>query len=187
MLGIKFSHPDYIIVLTAGSDKGPVAKIEVEESASDITYDLEDLEGPQLLDFGNNGKLNLLKKLDDTVTAEFKNKKFKLTAHKLTNGHTASASVKIVVLPSCYGDKFVPLVKMEQDLNGKGSAFEKITPRALLRFLRQPSETGRKIALAELKLQRKIAKIKKMIALEIGKQCNFYIIPFLSVYSILID
>ena len=123
----------------------------------------------------NRGTLSLLKKLDETVAAEFKNKKFKLKG-KLTNGQTAFAFVKIVVLPSCYGDKFVPLVKMEQDSVVKGSLFTKITSRALLRFLRKPSETGRKIALAQLKLQRKIAKIKSMIAQEIGKQCNFYVI-----------
>ena len=128
------------------------------------------------MDLDNRGTLSLLKKLDETVAAEFKNKKFKLKGLKSTNGHIAFAFVKIVVLPSCYGDKFVPLVKMEQDSVVKGSLFTKITSRALLRFLRKPSETGRKIALAQLKLQRKIAKIKSMIAKEIGKQCNFYVI-----------
>lgn len=130
------------------------------------------------MDCDDSGILHLLKKLDNTVADELNDKTFTLTAQQ-TDGKTASTSVTIVVLPSCYGDKFVPLVKMEQDSIETGSHFEHITPRALLRFLRQPSKTGRKIALAQLKLQRKIATIKKMITLEIGKQCNFYVMCYI--------
>jgi hypothetical protein len=167
---MKFSHKKYLIVLTAGSNKGPVAKIKVEASTSSISYSITGARS--LVDINNSGKLKLMKNLDAKIASALNNTEITIVASKQGTSEKASTIVIIIILPLYFGDQYIPQIAMEEDssVKEKQSQFKHITARVLLRFLRRPSQTARRIALAQLKLETKIMKIKKMIIKRIGKQ-----------------
>lgn len=169
-IGMKFSHKKYLIVLTAGSNKGPVAKIKVEASTSSISYSITGARS--LVDINNSGKLKLMKNLNAKIASALNNTEITIVASKQGTSEKASTIVIIIILPLYFGDQYIPQIAMEEDssVKEKQSQYKHITARVLLRFLRRPSQTARRIALAQLKLETKIMKIKKMIIKRIGKQ-----------------
>lgn len=168
-LGMKFSHKKYVILITAGSAKGPIAKINVEASSSRISYAIKG--SRSLVDIDNGGKLKLVKKLDDKMAVAINNTGITVIARKQRTLEETSTTIIIIVLPVNFGDQFVSQVKIENESakKNKQPKYPRITPRALLRFLRKPSQTAERIALSQLKLETKIMKIKKKIKQIFGK------------------
>ncbi|XP_028416035.1 lactoperoxidase-like [Dendronephthya gigantea] len=161
--GMKFSHKKYVILITAGSAKGPIAKIQVETSSSRISYGIKG--SRSLVDIDNHGKLKLMKKLDNKMAASINNTAITVIAKKQGTSEKASTTVIIIVLPKNFGDQFVSQIKMEAKSKEKNKKPKntRITPRDLLRFLRKPSQTAKQMALSTLKLETKVMKIKQKI------------------------
>ncbi|XP_028394086.1 uncharacterized protein LOC114518308 [Dendronephthya gigantea] len=115
--GMKFLHKKYVILITAGSAKGPIAKIKVETSSSRISYGIHG--SRSLVDIDNRGKLKLMKKLDNNVAASINNTAITVTAKKQGTSDKASTTVIIIVLPVNFGDQFVSQIKMEAESKEK--------------------------------------------------------------------
>ncbi len=166
---MKFSHKSYVIVLTAGSDEGTVATIKVEAPSSSIFYSISG--AGSLLDIDNSGKLKLMKKLDNKIAGALNNTKITVVASNQGTWKKTSTTVSIIILPLYFGDQYIHEVSMVKDSIVKENprSVERITPLALLRFLRRPSQTAKRIAMAQLKVETKILEIKKMILQIIGK------------------
>ncbi len=168
-LGLKFSHKTYVIMLNAGSDKDDVvATIQVEAPTSRTCYSISRVDS--LVDINNSGKLKLKRKLNKRNTAQLKIRRIRVVANNRGTSEKTSTTVIIIILPPCFGNEYIKKVKMVKDPIGKEKTrFVHITPLALLRFLRRPSPTAKKIAMAELKVETKISEIKKKIMQEYGK------------------
>ena len=167
---MKFSRKKYVVVLETGLDKAPFAKINVKPSTFSVSYSLSGAHS--LVDIDSGGKLKLMKKLDNRTAATLNNTDIKIVATKQGTNEETSTIVNIIILPVHFGDQYIPLVAMEKDAIVKDNRpqYQRITSRALLRFLRRPSPTSKKIALAQLKLETKILQIKQKIIKRIGKQ-----------------
>jgi hypothetical protein len=168
--GMKFSHKKYLVVLETGLDKGPFAKINVEPSTFSVSYSLKG--AGSLLGMDKSGKLKLMKKLDNTFTATLNNTEITIVAQGTYE--ETSTIANIIILPLHFGDQYIPQVPMKRDAIVKENhpRYQRITSQALHRFLRRPSPTAKRIALAQLKLETKVSQIKQKIIQRIGKQCD---------------
>ena len=143
----------------------------MEGDGSGVSYRLQGKTG--LLRINDGGRVELLRTLGSTITRQLNKAEFTIRAFKRGTRQRAETRLIIVVLALHFGDEFIDRVSKIQVSTEEGHARRKMSPLSLLHFLRHPTGEAKKIGMAELVWELKIAKIKYLILDGIGKQHYF--------------